>query len=388
MERKQLIEKDHIRHLKVWQIGTALLYPFITRKFNLKVEQCKVEGPCIIIPNHVSNWDPLIVAMAFLKKQMYFVASEHILRWGFVSKLIEYFIAPIPRRKASVGSDTVMSVLRHVKAGHSICIFAEGQTTWNGISNKVFSATGKMVKNSGATLITYKTTGGYFADPRWGKTLRRGKMTGGVVNVYTPAQLKEMSPQQINDAINADIYENAWDRQLEEKQAFKGKELALGMERGLFMCPACGKIVEMKTAGNKVYCNCGFELKYTENGLFEPAQPFENFAQWDIWQHEKLRTRDFPHGEELFCDEDILLIQVTQDHEQQEMCRGRLSVTEDALKCGEFSFLLKDISHMDMVNTHKLLFKQDKDYFEIKAENNNCLRKYLAVWAAKNTDLS
>ena len=129
-------------------------------------------------------------------------------------------------------------------------------------------------------------------------------------------------------------------------------------------------------------------MSYTETGSFEPAQPSENFAQWDSWQHEKLRARDFPHDGELFSDEDVILIQVTQDHEQKELCRGKLSISEDYLTCGQYSFNLTDISHMDMVNTHKLLFKQDKDYFEIKAENNNCLRKYLAVWSEKNISLS
>lgn len=381
MEKKQISEKDHVRHVKVWKFLVALLTPFITHKFNLKAEQCNVEGPCIIIPNHVSNWDPLIVAISFKKKQMYYVASEHIFRWGFVSKLLEYFLAPIARRKASVGSDTVMAILRHVRAGHSICIFAEGQATWNGVSNEVFSATGKMVKSSGASLVTYKTEGGYLSDPRWGKTLRKGKVKGYVVNVYSPEQLKDMTPQQINDAINADIYEDAWERQCIEKQGFKGKDLAVGMERGLFMCPECGKIGTLKTEGDRVSCNCGFNVRYTAEGLFEPAQPFENFAQWDKWQHEKLKQRDFEHGEELFGDEGIVLVKVTQDHEQQELSRGRLSITEETISCGEISFPLADISHMDMVNTHKLLFKRDKDYFEIKAENNNCLRKYLAIWS-------
>ena len=381
MEKKQITEKDHIRHLKTWAVIQWIVQKIIVPKFKLQAEKFNIEGPCIVIPNHVSNWDPLLVAMSFPKKQMYFVASEHIFRWGFVSRLLEYFLAPIPRRKASVGSDTVMSVLRHTRAGHSICIFAEGQATWNGISNKVFSATGKMVKNSGATLVTYKTEGGYLSDPRWGKTLRRGKMKGYVVNVYSPEQLKEMTPPQVNDIINADIYEDAWERQRIEGHSFKGKKLAVGLERGLFMCPECGKIGTLSSADDTVSCECGFKVRYTEKGVFEPSVPFENFAQWDNWQHEKLKSREFPHEEELFSDNDTLIMKVTQDHEQQELGRGVLSITEDRLNCCGFSFLLSEISHMDMVNTHKLLFKIDKDYYEIKANKDSCLRKYLAVWS-------
>lgn len=385
MEKKQITEKEHLGYEKKWRFLQWLIGGFIKRKFNLDAKEFNIDGPCILIPNHVSNWDPLLVAMSFPKKQMYFVASEHIFRWGFLSKLIDWLLAPIPRRKASVGSDTVMAVLRHVRAGHSICIFGEGDATWNGVSNKVFSATGKMVKNSGATLVTYKTEGGYLSDPRWGKTLRRGRTRGYVVNVYSPEQLKEMSPQQINDVINADIYEDAWERQRFEKRNFKGKDLAVGLERGLFMCPSCGKIGTLSTEGDTLSCRCGLSVRYTEKGFFEPAEPFENFLQWDLWQHEKLKNGDYPHGEELFSDADTVITKVTQDHVQTELGRGRLSMTEETLDCGELSFPLSDISHMDMVNTHKLLFKRDKDYFEIQASKDSCLRKYLAVWKNKQT---
>ena len=380
MEKKQITEKEHIGYQKKWRVVQALINRPIKRMFNLDAKEFDFDGPCIVIPNHVSNWDPLMVAMSFPRKQMYFVASEHIFRWGIVSKLINWLVAPIPRRKASVGSDTVMSILRHVRAGHSICIFGEGQATWNGVSNEVFSATGKMVKNSGATLVTYKTEGGYLSDPRWGKTLRRGRTKGYVVNVYSPEQLKEMTPQQINEAINADIYEDAWERQRIEKRNFKGKNRAVGMERGLFMCPGCGRIGTLSSHDDMVSCSCGFSVRYTEKGFFEPAEPFETFLQWDKWQHEKLKNGDFPHEEELFHDSDTSITKITQDHVQQQIGRGRLSMTAETIDCGELSFPLHDISHMDMVNTHKLLFKRDKDYFEIKAGKDSCLRKYLAVW--------
>lgn len=80
---------------------------------------CQVDGPCIIIPNHVTAMDPLLVAMSFPKKQMYFVASEHLFRKGLISSLLNWLVEPIPRKKASSGVDTVMAVLSRLRAGHS-----------------------------------------------------------------------------------------------------------------------------------------------------------------------------------------------------------------------------------------------------------------------------
>ena len=381
MEKKISDEKLWKRHKTVWAVVWRLLKPYICRRFNLDAKEANPPGPCIVIPNHVSNWDPLLVAMSFPKKQMYFVASEHLFRLGFVSRLITYFLAPIPRRKASMGSDTVMAVLRHVRAGHSICIFAEGEATWNGVSNPVFSATGKMVKNSGASLVTYKLEGGYLSDPRWGKKTRRGRTRGYVMRVYSPEELKELTPQQVNDIINRDLYEDAWERQRFEKRNFKGKDLAVGMERGLFLCPKCRKIGRLHSEGDRVHCDCGFSLRYTEKGFFEPNQPFEHFGQWDAWQHEALKNGDFVHnGEELFHDNAVKLTKVEAEHQERLIGQGRLSMTAETLDFENQSFPLADISHMDMVNTHRLLFKRDQDYFELEAVNGNCMRKYLAVW--------
>ena len=94
MERKQITEKDHKRHLRFWAFAMFVLKPFISLKFKLEAKKFYVDGPCIVVPNHVSNWDPLLVAMSFPKKQMYFVASEHLYRLGFASKLLAYFLAP------------------------------------------------------------------------------------------------------------------------------------------------------------------------------------------------------------------------------------------------------------------------------------------------------
>ena len=90
---------EYSRHLKLWHALYAMNSGWITRKFNMTYEDLHVDGPALIVPNHVSAWDPLLVAMSLRDKQAYFVASEHLFRMGPVSKLLEFVVAPIPRRK-------------------------------------------------------------------------------------------------------------------------------------------------------------------------------------------------------------------------------------------------------------------------------------------------
>lgn len=371
----------YTRHKKIWGLLYGIIHAPLTRLMNMDCQLCQVDGPCIVIPNHVTAVDPLLVAMSFPKKQMYFVASEHLFRKGLISALLNWLVEPIPRKKASSGVDTVMAVLRHLRAGYSVCLFAEGEATWNGRSGSIFPATGKMVQRSGATLITYRLEGGYLTDPRWSNTLRRGRLYGHPVGIYPPEELKAMTAKEIDELINGDIYEDAWERQKKEHVLFRGRKRAELIEAALFMCPECRRIGTLKGQGNRLTCSCGLSLEYTEEGFFRPAQPFENIAQWDDWQHEQLKSGDFPReGEALFSDGEMKLVEIGQGHRQLKLGRGELRQYPEKLSCAGHDFALAEITDMAMVQAGVLLFSQGGKYYEIRAGHPSCLRKYLAVW--------
>ena len=43
----------------------------------------------LLISNHVTNFDPFLIGTS-LRRHMYLVATEHLFRMGFVSKLIRF----------------------------------------------------------------------------------------------------------------------------------------------------------------------------------------------------------------------------------------------------------------------------------------------------------
>ena len=229
------------RHELVWRTLYGPLHLLVNHNFNITHDDVRVEGPCLLVSNHVSAWDPLIVAMSLKHKQLYYVASEHLFRMGLVSKALEYLVAPIPRRKASSGFETVKACLRRLKDGQSVGLFAEGEQSWDGRTAPIFPATGKLAKSSGATLITYRIEGAYLSLPRWGHGIRRGAVHGGVVNIYSPEQLKTMTAKEVTAAIQRDISEDAWERQRMRPVRYRGKNLAEGIERAIYLCPACRK---------------------------------------------------------------------------------------------------------------------------------------------------
>lgn len=378
------MDSEYKGHQRKWRVLQTLVGPIVRKKFDITAEDIHVDGPMLLIPNHVTSWDPLLVALSLRDKQVYYVASEHLFRKGLKSSLLKWMVAPIPRSKGTAGTDTVRTCLRHLKAGHSVCIFAEGEQSWDGRNNPVYEATGKLARISGATLVTYRLEGAYLSRPRWADTTRHGKVYGHPVGIYSPDQLRSMTPDEISDTINRDIREDAWERQAEHPQEYKGKKLAEGLERMLYLCPKCRRIGTLSTADDELRCTCGFSLKYGTDGAFHPGEPFNNIAQWEDWQRSALDSDDFEHGDELFSDENVSLFSLANDHTQTPVLTGKLIQYPDRIEIGDHRFNMKDIDDLAMTRTHILLLSSEGSYYQLSAEKGINFRKYLEIFRAFN----
>ena len=182
-----------MNELRRHQLFYNCLLPFIQVfnkwKFNYEFDSLKnIEGPYLILPNHNLELDPLLIGVA-TGRHTYFVASEHVYRAGFASKVLRYAFEPIAKRKGTADTVTVMKTIRALREGKNVCLFPEGQKSFDGRTGQINIATGKLVKASKASLITYKLEGGYFTTPRWGYGIRKGKMYGSIVNIYTKEDL-------------------------------------------------------------------------------------------------------------------------------------------------------------------------------------------------------
>lgn len=372
------------KRYKRWKLLYRLVHGFVPRRFHLEAERLHPDGPCLIIANHVTNWDPLLLAMSFPDTPIRFVASEHIFRHGFVSKLLTWLVAPIPRRKAASGADTVMTVLRALKAGDTVCIFAEGDATWDGLTHPVFPATGKLARMAGVPLLTYRLEGGYLSMPRWSGTLRRGRVWGHQIGLYTPEELKAKMGPEITALIDRDLFEDAFARQKEEHVRYRGKDRAEDIERGFFICPQCGQPGKLIGLGDYIYCPCGLRLFYTEEGFFDPPTPVQTPAEWESFQRTILQRMCRDTEDTLFSDNGLRLREITGGHRETELGSGRLSLTPETLEIAGQRFPLREIDSMAMVKAHILLFSTGEGYFEIRAKGSQCLRKYLMAWQIIN----
>lgn len=360
------------KHIIFYTLLLPLVAIYLKVKFNYKYEKARdLPDNYIVLSNHTTDYDPLFVGVSF-KKQMYFVASEHIARWKFLYKLIDFLVAPITRPKGTVATSTAMDILRKAKKGANVCIFAEGARTWDGVTGPIAPATAKLIKNSGCALVTYKITGGYFVSPRWSTNLRRGPIHGAPVNIYTKEQLSEMTADEIYDVINRDLYEDAYARQLEQPQKYSHKAPAIGMENFLFICPKCGAHDSILSLNDSVHCSsCNMTFTYDVYGMLSgiPQRTIRELALWQRTQVDKDVLKDLTYH-----TEDATLSEII-DHQEILMGKGCLSISSKGLTCGEFSIPLDSISDLALHGKRGLVFSVGKKYYEAKpSENANGLK--------------
>lgn len=362
------MESAFKRHKIVYSVLRPLVALYCKIMFNYKVEKpVDLNGPFLLIPNHVSTYDMLFAAIHF-KPHMYFVASEHSMRGGFASKLLEYFLDPITRPKATVGASTVIKMKKRLKKGHNVCLFAEGEQSRNGVNRKILKATAPVVKMMGVKLVTFRIHGGYLTAPRWGKGIRKGKMSGEIVNIYTPEELKAMTDDELDEAINRDIYEDAYAENEVKRIAYKGKNLAEGIEYALVMCPKCGRMNGIRSRGNEFFCDCGLRGKYDEYGLLSgEGFDFTTVTQWDEWQKSAIAELHEISDDCVVCsDPGQYLKEIKPDHTMVIAATGELALTPCELRIGSTVIPLNEISRYDIIrHGYLLLSTKDGRYFEI-----------------------
>lgn len=336
-----------------------------------------LEGGYIVLPNHACGGDQFFVSFSFPRRQMYFLCSEHSFRNRFLGFLMKFLLGPISRVKGSVDASAVIALMRWLRQGVPICMFPEGNRSWNGRTAPLHPTTAKFLRSAGVPVVTYRIEGGYLSDPRWSKHLRRGKISGKVVNIYQPAELKKMTPAQIEEVVSRDLWVDADECQRVSPLPFKGKGLAEGLEEALFLCPKCGKIGTLRSHGNDFDCQCGLHATYNELGRFDEGAPFATVAEWDDWQRAELSRR--ADAAITLSDEGAEIWQMVGEHKMRRVAEGRLTLDKAGLHLGTMSFPVETMQQPELCHLggkETLMFSNPEGSFELRFRNSTSRRKY------------
>ncbi len=266
---------------------------YINANYNIVVERNDTIGlkpPYLIVGNHVTDWDPLFIN-CYVEEPISFVAAASAFRKPFMKKVLNYAGA-ISKTKSRTDTSTIRNILKAKKANRVIGLFPEGNRNWNGLPEPIFYSTVKLMESLNIPIIVVNIKGGYLSSPRWAMEPRKGKISLTFRKVWDIGDLKDMTHEEIFEQLQKELYVNDFEWNENERVSFKGRNLAEGIERYLYMCPSCENTTTIRSEGDYVSCNqCLYKVKYNEYGLFEEVNKpirFEYIYDWNNWQSEAL----------------------------------------------------------------------------------------------------
>ena len=342
----------------------------------------------ILISNHTEAADPGYEMLA-LGRYIRYVASDHTTRMklGWVFKYIGGVIVKYRDKPSSVLTE---EILKNLRAGIPVGLHAEGAMTVNGQSGFVSENTGKLVKESGAALITYHFVGGYLRKPRWANSSRKGPIMGHFVNEYSPNELSKLSAHEITEIIRRDIYVNAYEEQRKNPFDYSGENLAESVERILYICPKCQKTGTLHSKGDVLSCDCGYSVKMQSDGFFHDNGQgvlYDNVLDWDLWQRTvwKEKLLSAKAGELIFKEGAQRVKRVDGDEETLLCENAEISLYSDKIELlfenGEkITMDMNKIKQVSIASKDSVLAVYENMFLDISSQIPRSATKYVAAW--------
>lgn len=88
------------------------------------VENIPSEGPVVLVSNHVSNWDPLVLGSA-ANRQVFFLAKEELFKIPLLNLLLPAWGA-LPLRRGRGDREAISKSMEVLAKGNTLGIFIEG----------------------------------------------------------------------------------------------------------------------------------------------------------------------------------------------------------------------------------------------------------------------
>ncbi len=370
------------RHKVMTEIIRFVMGIYLRLLYGFKAPKRKelIRGQALVLLNHQTPMDQFFAGLLF-RDPLYYVATEDIFSNGWLSRFIEWAIAPIPIKKQTTDPRAVMQCIRIARAGGSICIAPEGNRTYSGKTEYMNPAIAGLARKLGLPIVLVAIEGGYGKEPRWSDKVRSGKLNLRITRTITPEEAKEMSNQTLFEIIRDGITVN----EAVQGPEYRGKHLAEYLERAIYICPQCG-IGEFISRGDTLTCQrCGAQTRYnpdkTLTGLNWDCR-FSFVNDWYEYQKDYINQYDpRTHTGEPLCSDLVDMYRVHL-YKNKELLRqsNELSFYGDRLEIDDLVLPFEEISVLAVLGRNKLNIYHESGLYQIKGDKRFNALKYVQLY--------
>ena len=292
--RRWLATKTHrIATCIAWTVAYLILTILFGVELKNKQILRKLRSSFLIIANHQCVIDPFLLNLATMR-QIQYIMSDSTLRSTAIRFLFS-LVGVIPKTKNMPDFETIRSILKTKQAGGIIGLFPEGQSSWDGTTQPLNSATSKLIKLLRIPVIYAIINGSFLSLPRWGRGFRRGRIIIEYRYAFSPRDLKFLSADQIQQHLIQLLARSEYDFQRQAGIAYYGSRRAEYLEIVLFLCPNCRRLGTLHSRRNCLDCSaCGYAVYYNVQGFFKPLRGslhYDTLREWNRWQTDYFRRQ-------------------------------------------------------------------------------------------------
>lgn len=120
-------------------------------------------GPVLLVANHQSHLDPVLVGIA-CPRQLKYLARQGLFFWPFSLWIRSLGAVSIDRERGSIGG--IKTTLRLLSQDQAVVVFPEGSRTPDGRLQPLLPGFCLLARRSGATIVPVSIDGAYWAMPR------------------------------------------------------------------------------------------------------------------------------------------------------------------------------------------------------------------------------
>ena len=216
--------------------------------------------PYLILMNHQTAFDQFFIGLAF-DGPVYYLATEDIFSLGWISRLLDFLIAPIPIKKQTTDLKAIKTCVKVAREGGTIALFPEGNRTFHGKTLHFKSSVIKLIRLVKLPVAIFRLEGGYGVHPRWSDVVRKGSMRVFPPKIIEPEEYETLSDEKFYNIIQKELYVD----ETVSDGFFYHKKNAEYMECFLYICPTCG-LTTYKSTDDIVKCEKFHQkVKYLPN---------------------------------------------------------------------------------------------------------------------------
>lgn len=234
-----------------------LLFPLLKLLFRLQVDRTAYQppkGPCLVLSNHESFMDFLLVMLSIYPRRLNAVTARKFYLYRPLNWFLP-FMGCIPKNLFDPDLRTAKNTLSVLRRGGRVLIFPEGRCSVDGGYMGANQSIGKMVKKAEVPVISCRIEGAYTCMPFWRDKFRRGRVRVTLANLFDPEDTRTLSVDALNAKIDARLCgKDTAAMKHPPLHLFRTRRLTEGLENILYYCPVCRQEFTLETKGNTINC--------------------------------------------------------------------------------------------------------------------------------------